>query len=104
MKKQRVKIALIDNGVDQMRSLISENIASGASFVRAGGRTEVPALPWYTAADAHGTQMASLMREVNRWCRIYPARVGSLQLDIDDEAAAKVRRTADSQSWTRHSY
>lgn len=91
MNEQKAKVALIDNGVDQMGSLISKNIAEGASFVRSGGRTEIPTLPWFTAAHAHGTQMACLIREANRWCRLYPARVGSLQLDIDDEAAAKVR-------------
>ena len=88
--QSKVKVAVIDNGVDQMHFALSQSIDRGASFVRAGGATEVPELPWYTAADPHGTQMAYLIHSINPWCRLYPLRVGTLQKDIDADAAVKV--------------
>lgn len=86
----KVKVAVIDNGVDQMHFALSQSIERGASFVRAGGATEVPELPWYTAADPHGTHMAYLIHTINPWCRLFPLRVGTMQKDIDADAAVKV--------------
>jgi len=90
---EKVKVAIIDNGVDQMHFPLSQSIERGASFVKAGGSTEMPYLPWYTAADAHGTQMAYLVHSMNPWCRLFPLRVGTLQRDIDVRAAVKVITT-----------
>ena len=42
-------------------------------------------------ADPHGTQMASLITEVNPFCRLYIARVGKARKDILPENAAKVQ-------------
>jgi hypothetical protein len=89
LKNQKVKVAIIDNGVDQMRGTISDNIEYGRSFVK-DGLAGTPYLPWCTAADPHGTQMAYLVRNVNPYCRIYPLRAGSLREDIDPDAAAQV--------------
>ena len=88
-KDQKVKVAIIDNGADQFRSTISCNIEYGMSFMKEGPAS-TGYLPWYTAADPHGTQMAYLIRNVNDWCRLYPLRAGSLREDIDADAAAKV--------------
>jgi hypothetical protein len=87
-----VRVAIIDNGTDQMRSTISDNIEMGWSFTRpsvAGKKM----LPWYTASDPHGTQMAYLIRNVNPYCRLIPIRVGLTRKDIDPRLAAQVRFT-----------
>jgi hypothetical protein len=90
LKEQPVKVAIIDNGIDHMQESLCRNIERGMSFVKAGGSTEVPYLPWFTAADPHGTQMAYLIQSMNPWCRLFPARIGVLQQDIDVDAAIKV--------------
>jgi hypothetical protein len=88
-KEQRVKIAIIDNGADQMRSTISANIVRGMSFVRSSLEAK-SVLPWYTPAHPHGTQMADLIRNVNPWCELFPLRVASLHKDVDLHAAVDV--------------
>jgi hypothetical protein len=103
MKDKRVKIAIIDNGIDMSQHRLVENIAGGASFVRCGGSTSGTSyLPWYATAGAHGTQMAFLAQSVNPWCKIYALRIGSLQADVDDNAAVEVRRSRVSRK--RESY
>ncbi|RVX65857.1 hypothetical protein B0A52_10270 [Exophiala mesophila] len=84
-KSKRVKIAVIDNGVDQMATS-SANIVRGASFVRSASEP-MSILPWYTPVHPHGTQMADLIRCVNPWCELFPIRVGSLRKDVDIHAA-----------------
>jgi hypothetical protein len=92
LKNRRVKVAVLDNGVDLTNCDIALNIATGRSFVRAGSG-DGPLLPWDTAADPHGTQMAYLIRSVNPCCQLYPARVASFHKDVDANAAAQVRYT-----------
>lgn len=89
-KEQRVKIAIIDNGADQMRSTISANIIRGMSFVRSSFEAK-SILPWYTPAHPHGTQMADLIHSANPWCELFPLRVASLHKDVDLQAAIEVR-------------
>jgi len=96
--KQRVKIAVLDNGFDHMGSNISSCVASGRSFVKVGSTQDGPYLPWFTAADRHGTQMAHLIFSVNPWCVLYLARVACLRRDVDADAAAKVRLVKDAVS------
>lgn len=86
----RIKIAIIDNGADKLRSTIKNNIANGQSFVTADSETGTRKLPWSMVADPHGTQMASLIKKANPFCRLYIARVGRGHKDIAPENAAKV--------------
>jgi Subtilase family len=91
-----VKIAVIDNGTDKFRHPTSQNIQKGITFMDSGildGRV----LPWYTAADAHGTQMAYLIRRVNPQCHLFVARVGTFRRDIKPEAAVNAIQWAVSQ-------
>lgn len=89
---RRIKIAIIDNGADRIRSSIGEMIAKGISYVTADLLGPDQILPWWMVSDAHGTQMASLIGQINPFCRLYIARVGKGRNDIDPKKAAKVRR------------
>lgn len=96
-KTKRVRIAVIDNGVDQMATS-SANIVRGASFVRSAFEP-MSILPWYTPVHPHGTQMADLIRCVNPWCELFPIRVGSLRKDVNIHAAVDVRRPSSTPRW-----
>jgi subtilisin family serine protease len=84
----RIKVAILDTGIDSMHDDVRSNIKGGASFVRAQGGNSV--LPWFTALDAHGTQMASLIVNVNPFCDLYIYRVCSWPWDINATAAVNV--------------
>lgn len=73
---RRIKVAIIDNGVDRMRDDVREAIEKGISFVSADPEEPDRVLPWWMVADPHGTQMASLVKQVNPYARLYIARVG----------------------------
>ncbi|KAL4969565.1 uncharacterized protein BDV14DRAFT_195830 [Aspergillus stella-maris] len=92
----RIKVAIIDNGADKIRSPIGPWIDNGISYVSSDHLGEAPR-PWWTVADAHGTQMASLINTVNPYCRLYIARVGKGRADIDPKKAAKAINWAVDQ-------
>ncbi|KAL4937618.1 hypothetical protein BDV06DRAFT_215742 [Aspergillus oleicola] len=92
----RIKVAIIDNGADKIRSPIGPWIDNGISYVSSDNLGEAPR-PWWTVADAHGTQMASLINTVNPYCRLYIARVGKGRADIDPKKAAKAINWAVDQ-------
>ncbi|KAI5863991.1 hypothetical protein GGS23DRAFT_596472 [Durotheca rogersii] len=73
---KRIKVAVIDHGADRIRSSVNSKIAKGISFVTGGAENGDRILPWWMAADPHGTQMASLISRANPFCRLYIARVG----------------------------
>jgi len=85
-----IKIAVLDNGADKIRSTLKEHIQKGVSFVTANLDGDNRILPWWMVADPHGTQMASLITSVNPFCRLYIARVGTGRKDILPERAAQV--------------
>jgi hypothetical protein len=86
LKNFPIRVAIIDTGIDVRTSF--ENIKEGISFTRTASGEGF--LPWWMVADAHGTQMASLVRNVNPYCRLYPVRVGMRTKDIDSDGAARV--------------
>jgi hypothetical protein len=83
-----IKIAIIDNGIDKWQDTISENIKEGFSYE---GRAAGKLLPWFTAAHAHGTHMASLIRKINPYCELYIFRVSSLREGMDPNKAIEVK-------------
>jgi hypothetical protein len=83
-----VKVAVIDNGADYVRTTISENIQEGISFVHTANRKYI--LPWWFVADPHGPQMAYLIRTVNPFCQLYIARVGTSRDDVGLDYAVEV--------------
>ena len=84
---RRIKIAIIDNGIDKWQDTISENIKLGVSYA---SREDGKLLPWFTAAHAHGTHMASLIRKINPYCDLYIYRVSSLREGMDSKRAIEV--------------
>ncbi|KIX01497.1 uncharacterized protein Z518_09223 [Rhinocladiella mackenziei CBS 650.93] len=86
--EQRVKIAIIDTGADQMEKTLSGNIVRGVSFVRSAVEPH-SVLPWFTPGHPHGTQMADLIRSVNPECELFPIRVASMRKDVDIYAATE---------------
>ncbi|KAE9380874.1 hypothetical protein N431DRAFT_362973 [Stipitochalara longipes BDJ] len=104
---QRIRVAIIDNGADRIRSKFRQMIAKGQSYVTADLLGSDRSLPWWMVSDPHGTQMASLIGQTNNYCRLYIARVGKGRNDIDPVKAAKAIDWAVDQkvdiisiSWT----
>ncbi|KAF2802521.1 subtilisin-like protein [Mytilinidion resinicola] len=90
----RIKIAIIDNGVDKWQTTISENIKKGISYM---SKTHGHTLPWFTASHAHGTHMASLIRKVSPICDLYIYRVNSHRGDINAENVIKAIKDASRE-------
>lgn len=88
---RRIKIAILDNGADRIEGAAKNQMAKGISYVTADPSNSDQILPWWMVADPHGTQMASLIAQVNPYCRLYIARVGKARNDILPANAAKVR-------------
>lgn len=97
----RIKVAIIDNGADKIRSSIKNSIAKGVSYVTGGPASGDRILPWWMVSDPHGTQMASLIAKANPFCRLYIARVGKLRQDILAENAAAVRNALPARAKER---
>ncbi|OTA95155.1 hypothetical protein M434DRAFT_10064 [Hypoxylon sp. CO27-5] len=97
MPDRRIKVAVIDNGVDRIRASVSKKISKGVSFVTAGVENDNCILPWWMVADPHGTQMASLIEKANPFCQLYIARVGKGRKDILPGNAAKAIHWAIEQ-------
>lgn len=90
--KNPIKVAVIDNGVDQCRTSISDSIERGESFVEIRSESGmVRESPWWLVADPHGTQMASLITQVNPYCKLYVGKVGRYRGDLLVENVVKVR-------------
>jgi hypothetical protein len=87
---KRIKVAILDNGADRIRGAAKDQMAKGVSYVTADPANPNQTLPWWMVADPHGTQMASLVAQVNPYCRLYIARVGKARYDILPDDAAEV--------------
>lgn len=102
-----IRVAIIDNGADRIRSKFRHMIAKGQSFVTSDLLGPDRSLPWWMVSDPHGTQMASLIGQTNYYCRLYIARVGKGHNDVHPADAANavdwaVEQKVDiiSISWT----
>ncbi|KAM0517462.1 hypothetical protein ACHAPE_004994 [Trichoderma viride] len=76
----QVHIAIIDNGMD-VHSLTERwnNISTGKTFFKV--EFEDTYRDWFAASDLHGTQVATIIRKVNPFCRLYILRVGESHKD-----------------------
>ncbi|PON29941.1 hypothetical protein TGAM01_v201307 [Trichoderma gamsii] len=88
LENSHIYIAIIDNGVD-VHSLTQKwkNISIGRSFVKYDSEDRY--LPWFSASDPHGTQVASIIRKVNPFCHLYILKVGETHKDVIPENVAK---------------
>ncbi|KAH0563333.1 hypothetical protein GP486_002095 [Trichoglossum hirsutum] len=98
IKENPIKIAVIDSGVDQCRTTISDNIERGESFVEIRSESGmVRESPWWLVADPHGTQMASLITQVNPYCKLYVGKVARYRGDLVVENVVKAINWAIEQ-------
>jgi hypothetical protein len=85
---KHVKVAVIDTGVDlsDKKLAISVEEGKGKSFVYTKTeRNQHRESPWYLASEAHGTQMASLILDIDPLCHLYIAKVGTDRKSIIKE-------------------
>ncbi|KAK0732407.1 peptidase S8/S53 domain-containing protein, partial [Apiosordaria backusii] len=71
---ERVKVALIDDGVD-LSSLDSYNDivqATGLSYYPPDGNFE---MPWHRSSTGHGTIMANMIVRINPWVTLYVMKI-----------------------------
>ncbi|QYS96683.1 Peptidase_S8 domain-containing protein [Trichoderma simmonsii] len=107
----RVKVALIDDGVDLSALDIYDGIvkATGQSYCYPDNRGESP---WHRSSNGHGTIMANMIVRINPWVSLYVMKLqDGPSIDggryIFAESAAKairgaIQRNVDiiSMSWT----
>ncbi|RSL99034.1 hypothetical protein CEP52_010008 [Fusarium oligoseptatum] len=105
----RIKVALIDDGVDGLNGELSSVIAAGQTFSE---RTNHDYNPYFKSTRGHGTIMAMLIRKICPNLRLYVAklneqRTGRNTMSITAESAVKaVNWAVDnkvhliSMSWT----
>lgn len=72
---EKIRVAVIDDGVYGFNEDIQEHIACGVSFCSwPGSQDSVKA--YYLNNDAHGTQMSSLICSICPQVKLYIARLG----------------------------
>ena len=87
------KIAILDTGVDISHSFLRDSIQGGVSFVEYGEESRES--PWWLASDPHGTQMASLIHNLDPKAKLFIAKVGiDRRHVIDPEKIYEVSRRA----------
>lgn len=75
MENKKIKVALIDDGVDASHAKLSHNIHHGISFVTPqSGQHNVPS-SYYASSSGHGTLMASLITFACPWVELYVAKM-----------------------------
>ncbi|RSM00406.1 hypothetical protein CEP52_009156 [Fusarium oligoseptatum] len=109
--EERVKVALIDDGVDICDLDTYNNLvkATGLSYCPPEGRSE---RPWHRSSNGHGTIMANMIVRINPWVSLYimriqegPGRDGN-RVIYADSAARAIQGAVDldvdiiSISWT----
>lgn len=71
----RIKIALIDDGIDAMQPELADNIAAGNTF---SDSPDYP--PYFVSSTGHGTALARVIRRLYSHSSLYVAKV-SFQTD-----------------------
>jgi Subtilase family len=90
------RVAIIDTGVDISNPLLRARIQNGISYVQYG--YECRESPWWLASDPHGTQMVSLIQNIDPNSKLFIAKVGiDRKHVIEPEKILKVRSPLSSQ-------
>jgi hypothetical protein len=82
-KRTRIRIAILDSGVDRILFSGQGRHIVGASFVhKKNGSKESP---WWLASDPHGSHIANLISQLDPCCDLYIAKVTETkkQLQLD---------------------
>ena len=90
-----VRVAIIDDGIDDRVALFKDRIAGGKSFLKRPDRQD-RTIDYWISTGGHGTQMAKLVCHIFPYARLYIIRLdegvgekGERQIRID--SAVKVR-------------
>ncbi|KAH6705319.1 peptidase S8/S53 domain-containing protein [Leptodontidium sp. MPI-SDFR-AT-0119] len=89
-----VKVCIIDTGIDISATKLANSVGKGKSFVHTRSDRKLRESPWYLASEAHGTQMASLIHDVDPYCKLYIAKVG-----LDRESTINPKDIQDAIDW-----
>ena len=118
-KIRRIKVCIIDTGIDESRFKLEAGITTpphkstwsrkkkNATGVKSEGENDVedeakkPRIVgstfsqtgnshWWLSGDSHGTQMAKLVTNLDPCCSIYVAKVGDSKSDISNGAVVEV--------------
>ena len=71
-------VAIIDRSIGALSTCLEK----GKSFVEFGTENGDRESPWWLASDPHGTQMASIIHELDPLCKLYVAKVGTSRDEI----------------------
>ena len=89
-----IKVAIIDDGIDDTLAIFRERIAGGKSFLKRPDRPD-RTIDYWVRPGGHGTQMAKLVCQIFPYARLYIIRLnegegekGERQIKI--ESAIKV--------------
>lgn len=90
--RPKIKVALVDDGVDVTYENLSRNIKRGETYSK---RHDGLCNAYYQSTNGHGTVMACLIRRMCPNVRLYVAKLDERQTDdgmqITTSSAAKVR-------------
>lgn len=74
------RVGIIDNGIDAGVTKIWERVAGSESFVEDETKTRESSV--WLASHPHGTQMASIVTDIDPRCLLYIAKVGTGSKDL----------------------
>lgn len=72
--KPEVKVAIIDDGIDDKLAIFWGRIAKGKSFLRRPDGSDRP-IDYYVRPGGHGTQMAKLICQIFPFAMLYIIRL-----------------------------
>jgi len=92
----RIKVAVIDTGVDE--TLLDDTFRGtlGASFVSDEGNES----SWWFARELHGTYMAHIIHAIDPYCELKIYQAGEVRDDILPERVATVSKTSTQRNNT----
>ena len=92
--KPEVRVAIIDDGIDDRLAIFRGRIAKGKSFLRRPDRSDRP-IDYYVRPGGHGTQMAKLICQIFPYAMLYIIRLDECigekeERQIEIDSATKV--------------
>jgi hypothetical protein len=87
----RIKIAILDSGVDRGLFTGLDHSVIGASFVHEHGGSKES--PWWLASDLHGSHIANIISQIDPCCDFYIAKVTETKKYLDPYRVVQVSAT-----------
>ena len=91
--KHEVRVAIIDDGIDNRLAIFRGGIVRGKSFLRRPDRLDRP-IDYYVRPGGHGTHMAKLICQIFPYAMLYIIR-------LDEYIGEKEERQIDIDSATK---